>query len=83
MFSEELCQQIVMEGESHTLNSIEEAINLLREYETSSITKFSCYRRHVGFEKISKFNIWKDERGIVFQKTSFINSKWPVYKPET
>ena len=31
-----------MEGEWNRLNSIEEAINLLREYETNSTTKFSC-----------------------------------------
>ena len=31
-----------MEGEWHTLSSIEEALNLLREYEeTNSLTKFS------------------------------------------
>ena len=44
-----------MEGEWHTLNSIEEALNLLREYETNS--KFSCYSSDKGFGKIGKFNI--------------------------
>ena len=49
-----------MEGEWHTLNSIEEveeASNLLREYETNSITKFSCYSSDKGFGKIGKTNI--------------------------
>ena len=40
MFSWGICQQIVVEGEWHTLNSIGEAINLLREYETNSIQSF-------------------------------------------
>ena len=57
-----------MEGEWHTLYSIEEASNLLREYETNSITKFSCYSSDKGFGKISKLSIWKGERGIISQK---------------
>ena len=46
-----------MESEWHTLSSIEEALNLLREYETNSLTKFSCYSSDKGFGKIVKFNI--------------------------
>ena len=46
-----------MEGEWHTLKSIEEALNLLREHETNSITKFSCYRSDKEFGKVGKFNI--------------------------
>ena len=61
-----------MESEWHTLNSIEEALNLLREYETNSITKFSCYSSDKGFGKIGKFNIWRDEMGIIFQKNPII-----------
>ena len=38
-------------------NSIEEALNLLREYETNSITKFSYYSSDKGFVKIVKFNL--------------------------
>ena len=69
---EELCQQIVMECEWHTLNSIAEALNLLREYETNSITKFSCYSSDKGFGKIGKFNIWMGEKGVIFQKNPII-----------
>ena len=46
-----------MEGEWHTLSSIEEALNLLREDETNSLTKFSCYSSDKGFGKFVKFNI--------------------------
>ena len=51
-FREKLCQQIVMEGEWYTSNSIEETLNLLRGYETNSITKFSCYSSDREFEKL-------------------------------
>ena len=44
-----------MEGEWHTLHSREKASNLLQEYETSTITKFSCYSNDKGFGKIGKF----------------------------
>ena len=40
-----------MEGEWHTLSSIEEALNLLREYERNSLTKFSCYSSDKEFGK--------------------------------
>ena len=39
------------------LNNIEEALNLLRDHETNSITKFSCYSSDKRFRKIGKFNI--------------------------
>ena len=45
-----------MEGEWHTLSSTEEALNVLREYETNSITKFSCYSSDKGFGKIANFS---------------------------
>ena len=38
-----------MEGEWHTF--IEEALNLLREYETNSLTKFSYYSSDKEFGK--------------------------------
>ena len=44
-----------MEGEWHTLHTRKEASNLLQEYETSPITKFSCYSSDKGFGKIGKF----------------------------
>ena len=44
-----------MEGEGNTLHSREEASNLLQEYGTSTITKFSCYSSDKGFGKIGKF----------------------------
>ena len=44
-----------MEGEWYTLHTREEASNLLQEYETSPITKFSCYSSDKGFGKIGKF----------------------------
>ena len=44
-----------MEGEWRTLHSREEASHLLQEYETSIITKFSCYSSDKGFGKIGKF----------------------------
>ena len=46
-----------MEGEWHTLSSIDEALNLLQEYGTNSLTKFSCYSSDKGFGKTVKFNI--------------------------
>ena len=55
-----------------TLNSAVEALNLLREYETNSITKFTCYSSDKGFGKIGKFNIWRGEKGIIFQKNPII-----------
>ena len=44
-----------MKGEWHTLHSREEASKLLQEYETSTITKFSCQSSDKGFGKIGKF----------------------------
>ena len=44
-----------MEGEWHMLHTKEEAPNLLQEYKTSTITKFSCYSSDKGFGKIGKF----------------------------
>ena len=44
-----------MEGEWHTLHTREEAPNLLQEYETSTITKFSCCSSDKGFGKIGSF----------------------------
>ena len=61
-----------MEGEWHTLNSIEEVLNLFREYQTNSIIKFSCYSSGKGFGKIGKFNIWRGERGEIVQKNVII-----------
>ena len=46
-----------MEDEWHALYSTEEASNLLREYETNSNTKFSCYSSDKGFGKIGKFSV--------------------------
>ena len=40
MFSWRILSTYSYEGEWHTLNSIGEAINLLREYETNSIQSF-------------------------------------------
>ena len=61
-----------MEGEWHTLNSIEEASNLLREYETNGITKFSCCSSDKGFGKIGKFITERGKRGIICQKNPVI-----------
>ena len=40
-----------MEGEWDRLHTREEASNLLQEYESSTITKFSCYSSDKGFDK--------------------------------
>ena len=61
-----------MEGEWHALISTEEALNLLREYEANSITKFSCCNSGKGFGKIGKFNILRGKRGIIFQEKPII-----------
>ena len=55
-----------MECECHILNSIKEALNLLRKYETNSTTKFSCYSSDKGFRKIG------NEKGLTFQKNPII-----------
>ena len=61
-----------MEGEWHTLSSIDKALNLLQEYETNSLTKFSSDSSDKRFGKIVKFNIWRGGRGIIFQKKTII-----------
>ena len=48
-----------MEGEWQTLHSREEASNLLQEYETSTMTMFSCYTSDKGL-----FSCYSSDKGL-------------------